>query len=67
MSFYQETYTDSVLTEEKFQFLLPAAYTIAFQAGQPQSFRHVHPSRPTAIFGYKADNDFEDDPRAGRA
>jgi hypothetical protein len=46
MSFSQETHMDSVLTEEIFQFQLPAANTIGTAAGQPQSFRHVRPSRP---------------------
>jgi hypothetical protein len=35
MSFCQETDIDSVLTEEMFQFQLPAANTIGISAGQP--------------------------------
>jgi hypothetical protein len=45
-NFCQETYIDSVLTEEMFQLQLPAANAIVIPAGKSKSFRHVHPSRP---------------------
>jgi hypothetical protein len=38
MSFSQETYINSVLTEEVSQFQLPAANTISISAGQPPRF-----------------------------
>jgi hypothetical protein len=63
MSFSQETYIDSVLTEEIFQFQLPAAKTIKFPAGQPQSFSTFVLLGRAAIFAYDEEN-FQGGPSA---
>jgi hypothetical protein len=58
MSFCQETYIDSWLTEEMLS-LLPRTPSAFQQANRRALATFVHLGR-AAIFGYKEDNDFDD-------
>jgi hypothetical protein len=60
MSFCQETYIDSVLAEEMFQFQLVPRTPSAFQKANRRAFTTFVFLGRAAIFGYKEDNDFED-------
>jgi hypothetical protein len=58
MSFCQETYIDSVLTEEMFQFSFLPRTPSAFQQANRRGIATFIILGRAAIFGYKENNEF---------